>query len=102
MFYKNYLLNLSFANLRDAIRIDLYAYNISMKWAFLKEKYNFVCMSLYWNNKLLKKLSNNTKRKFKCRINTDVGRFYFYFEENKKSEQPSISGRLVFFPKNHE
>ena len=59
-------------------------------------------MSIYWNNKLLKRLSNNTKRKFKCRINTEIGRFYFYFEENKNTEQPSISGRLVFFPKNNK
>ncbi len=56
-------------------------------------------MSIYWNNKLLKRLSNNTKRKYKYRIHTDIGRFYFYFEENKNSDQPSISGRLVFFPK---
>ena len=57
-------------------------------------------MSLYWNNKLLKRLSNSTKRKFKYRINTDIGRFYFYFEEDKNSEQPTLSGRLIFFPEN--
>ena len=57
-------------------------------------------MSLYWNNKLLKRLSNSTKRKFKCRVNTEIGRFYFYFEEDKNSEQPTLSGRLIFFPEN--
>jgi hypothetical protein len=58
-------------------------------------------MSIYWNNRIIKQFfDQNTRRKFKCKINTDVGRFYFYFEENKKSEQSSISGRIVFFPKN--
>ncbi|MHA1460223.1 MAG: hypothetical protein ACTSO8_01975 [Promethearchaeota archaeon] len=42
----------------------------------------------------------NTKKRTKYKINTDIGRFYFYFEENKDSDQPSISGKLVFFPKN--
>ncbi len=58
-------------------------------------------MSLYWNGKLVRELfADNEKKRSKYRINTDIGRFYFYFEENKNSDQPSISGRLVFFPKN--
>jgi len=57
-------------------------------------------MSLYWKGKLLRKISKNAKKRTKYRINTDIGRFYFYFEETKNSDQPSISGRLVFFPKN--
>jgi len=58
-------------------------------------------MSLYWNGKLVRELfEQNTKKRTKYRINTDIGRFYFYFEENKDSDQRSISGRLVFFPKN--
>ncbi len=57
-------------------------------------------MSLYYNGRLLRNISKNTKKRTKYRINTDIGRFYFYFEENKNSDQPSISGRLVFFPKN--
>ena len=56
-------------------------------------------MSLYWNGRLLREISKNTKKRSKYRITTDIGRFYFYFEENKNSDQPSISGRLVFFPK---
>jgi hypothetical protein len=56
-------------------------------------------MSLYWNGKLLRDISKNAKKRTKYRINTDIGRFYFYLEENKNSDQPSISGRLVFFPK---
>ncbi|GAH38659.1 unnamed protein product, partial [marine sediment metagenome] len=43
-------------------------------------------MSIYWNNKLLKKLSENTKRKVKYKLNTDVGRFYFYLDRNKDRE----------------
>ena len=73
-----------------------------MKCDFLFHDYKSNCMSLYWNDKLLRRLSNNTKRKHKYRINTDIGRFYFYFEENKDSDQPSISGKLVFFPKNNQ
>ena len=73
---------------------------ISIKCDFLFHDYNSKCMSLYWNDKLLRAISKNTKKRTKYKINTDIGRFYFYFEENKKSEQPSISGRLVFFPKN--
>jgi len=58
-------------------------------------------MSLYWNGKLVRKIfAQNEKKRTKYRINTEIGRFYFYFEENKNAEQPSISGRLVFFPKN--
>ena len=56
-------------------------------------------MSIYWNNKLLKKMSCNTKRKVKYKLNTDIGRFYFYFERNKDCEYPTLSGKLVFFPK---
>lgn len=59
-------------------------------------------MSLYWNDKLLRVILKNTKKRIKYKINTDIGRFYFYFEENEKSEQPSISGRLVFFPKKNQ
>jgi hypothetical protein len=55
-------------------------------------------MSIYWNDKLLKKMANDTKRKSKCRINTNVGRFYFYFEREKEGEPPLIHGRLIFFP----
>ncbi len=56
-------------------------------------------MSIYWNGKLVRELfAKNAKKRTKYRITTDIGRFYFYFEENKNSDQPSISGRLVFFP----
>ncbi len=58
-------------------------------------------MSLYWNGKIVRELfAKNAKKRHKYKINTDIGRFYFYFEENRNSDQPSISGRLVFFPKN--
>jgi hypothetical protein len=69
------------------------------KMRFFIDGYNSNCMSLYWNGKIVKQFfEKNPKKRTKYRINTDIGRFYFYFEENKNSDQPSISGRLVFFP----
>ena len=60
-------------------------------------------MSLYWNGKLVRKcFAKNAKKRTKYRINTDIGRFYFYFEEIKDSDQRSVSGKLVFFPKNNQ
>ncbi|TFG17643.1 MAG: hypothetical protein EU531_02760 [Promethearchaeota archaeon] len=56
-------------------------------------------MSLYWNNKLLKKIfsgQNNTKLKYK--ITTDIGRFYFYFEKDSSIKESKFSGKLLFFP----
>jgi hypothetical protein len=57
-------------------------------------------MSLYWNNKLLKKIFNNqNKTKIKYRIITDLGRFYFYFEKDPSIKNGNFSGKLLFFPK---
>jgi hypothetical protein len=56
-------------------------------------------MSLYWNNKLLKKIFNNhNKTKIKYRIITDLGRFYFYFEKDSSIKDGNFSGKLLFFP----
>ena len=55
-------------------------------------------MSIYWNNKLLKKMANETKKKSKCKINTNIGRFYFYFEREKDEKEPLLHGRMIFFP----
>jgi len=56
-------------------------------------------MSIYWNNVLLKKLSSTHKNKFRYKINTNLGRFYFYFEKDKKNNPYRYYGRVVFFPK---
>jgi hypothetical protein len=53
-------------------------------------------MSIYWNNILLKKLTEDSKRRIKCKINTSLGRFYFYFE--KDSDLDEINAKLIFFP----
>ena len=55
-------------------------------------------MSVYWNNVLLKRLSNLNKKRFKYRISTDIGRFYFYFQENDDRKEGGFSGRIIFFP----
>lgn len=56
-------------------------------------------MSLYWNNVLLKRFSNISKNRFKYKINTNLGRIYFYLEKEKDSEEVKFSGKIVFFPK---
>ena len=85
------------------MRTEVRVYIISIKCGFLCYDYKLNAMSLYWNGKLVRKIfADDVKKKSKYRINTNIGRFYFYFEENKSSEQPSISGRLVFFPKNNQ
>jgi hypothetical protein len=55
-------------------------------------------MSVYWNNILLKRLKILNKKRFKYRINTDIGRFYFYFQENDEIKEGELSGRIIFFP----
>ena len=55
-------------------------------------------MSVYWNNVLLKRLKILNKKRFKYRINTDIGRFYFYFQENGEKKEGELSGRIIFFP----
>ena len=56
-------------------------------------------MSLYWNNRLLKKIfSNQNKTKLKYKITTDLGRFYFYFEKDFSTNKNNFSGKLLFFP----
>ena len=53
-------------------------------------------MSNYWNKILVDKLFSSTnKPKVKYKLNTDIGRFYFYF---KKEENSNVSGKLIFFP----
>jgi len=55
-------------------------------------------MSIYWNNILLKRISNFSKKRIKYKINTNLGRVYFYLEKNEDSKEPTFSGRIVFFP----
>jgi len=56
-------------------------------------------MSVYWNNVLLKRLNNLNKKRFKYKISTDIGRFYFYFQENDDKKEGALSGKIIFFPK---
>jgi hypothetical protein len=58
-------------------------------------------MCVYWNNVLLKRLNILNKKRFKYRINTDIGRFYFYFRENDEKEEGALSGKIIFFPNTH-
>jgi hypothetical protein len=55
-------------------------------------------MSLYWNNMLLRRFSNLNKKKIKFKLNTKIGRFYFYFEK-ENNENSSVNGKIIFFPK---
>lgn len=56
-------------------------------------------MSRYWNRILIDKLfSNSNKPNIKYKLNTKIGRFYFYL---KKEEDSNISGKLIFFPKDN-
>ena len=55
-------------------------------------------MSVYWNNVLLKRLKNFDKKRFKCKIHTDIGRFYFYFQQDNDQEEANLSGKIIFFP----
>ena len=53
-------------------------------------------MSIYWNDIFLQKfLKKETKRRYKLKLNTDIGRFYFYFQ---KDDDTQMSGKVVFFP----
>ena len=53
-------------------------------------------MSRYWNKILIDKLlANSKKSRVKYKLNTDIGRFYFYF---RKEGNSMVSGKLVFFP----
>ena len=56
-------------------------------------------MSRYWNKILIDKMiSSSNKPNIRYKLNTDIGRFYFYF---KKEENSKVSGRLIFFPNNN-
>ncbi len=72
-------------------------YNITIRSFFLKLIILLNYMSSYWNKINLHKLlgSKNRKKFVKYKINTNIGRFYFYF---KKELNSTISGKLVFFP----
>jgi hypothetical protein len=53
-------------------------------------------MSRYWNKILIDKLfANSKKTSVKYKLNTNIGRFYFYF---KREGNSTVSGKLVFFP----
>ncbi len=53
-------------------------------------------MSRYWNKIVLDKLFANSKQdRVKYKLNTEIGRFYFYFKKEKDSK---VSGKLIFFP----
>jgi len=53
-------------------------------------------MSRYWNKIVLDKLFSESKRDHvHYKINTEIGRFYFYF---KKEEDSRVTGKLIFFP----
>ena len=53
-------------------------------------------MSRYWNKILIDKLFTSSKKaRVKYKLNTDIGRFYFYFQ---REENSMVTGKLVFFP----
>ena len=53
-------------------------------------------MSRYWNHIVINQLFSKPKKKnVKYKINTKIGRFYFYFE---KKEDSTITGKVIFFP----
>jgi hypothetical protein len=52
----------------------------------------------YWNRILIEKLFSESKKNYvKYKLNTDIGRFYFYFKKEKGSEN-KITGKLIFYP----
>ena len=52
----------------------------------------------YWNKILIEKLFLESKKKYvKYKLNTDIGRFYFYFKKEKGSES-NVIGKLIFYP----
>lgn len=70
-----------------------------MRYLFLNFTLIYSMMSLYWNNRLLKKIfSKQNKKKLKYKITTDIGRFYFYFEKDSSIMEGNFSGKLLFFP----
>ncbi len=53
-------------------------------------------MSRYWNKILIDRLfANSKKASVKYKLNTNIGRFYFYFRREGNSK---VSGKLIFFP----
>ncbi len=52
----------------------------------------------YWNRILIEKLFSQSKKNYvKYKLNTDIGRFYFYFKKEKGSES-KVTGKLIFYP----
>ncbi len=44
-------------------------------------------------------MKSATNKQVKYKIKTDIGRFYFYFEQDGDSDEgTNISGKMVFFP----
>ena len=63
---------------------------------FFKEMSSLITMSRYWNKILIDRLfADNKKTIVKYKLNTDIGRFYFYFRREADS---TVSGKLIFFP----
>jgi hypothetical protein len=53
-------------------------------------------MSRYWNKIVIDKLfSKSKKENVKCVVNTEIGRFYFYFNKETDSK---VNGKMIFFP----
>lgn len=74
------------------------SYNITIRSSFFKLIDLILTMSRYWNKILIDKLFENSKERkpsVKYKINTNIGRFYFYFKREGNSK---VSGKLVFFP----
>ena len=57
-------------------------------------------MSTYWNKIILNKLFKKDRtHQVRYKIETKIGRFYFYFEKEDEIEKSStISGKILFFP----
>lgn len=52
-------------------------------------------MSRYWNKITIDKLFKSNKQKVKYKVQTEIGRFYFFFE---REDDAYVTGKMVFFP----
>lgn len=69
---------------------------MTVRSLFFKEMNSIITMSRYWNKILIDKLfADNKETRVKYKLNTKIGRFYFYF---RREENSMVSGKLVFFP----
>ncbi len=56
-------------------------------------------MTIYWNNVILNHLQKKLIIVEKYRLNTDLGRIYFYFLKECKEVNSEMTVKIIFFPK---